>query len=120
MLESHITWFNIKTVKSEHDVTPLNLTCQHKRLEEIYLAADGSVWPCCFLGFYPGQMQHPGNEQLLPLVHENNALEHSLDHCIKWFDSIEETWKHESIQSGRLYTCVNTCSNRTPTLWEKM
>jgi len=112
LVESHITWFDHRTIQLDKDVTPLNMICQHKRIKEIYLAADGSVWPCCFLGFYPGQMQHPGNEQLKHIVKENNALEYSLEHCVGWFENVEATWAKESIQAGRLYTCVNSCANR--------
>ena len=112
MLESHLTWFDPRTVKLEKDSQPLRLICQHKRLEEIYIAADGTVWPCCFLGFYPATMKHPGNEQLLPLVRENNALKYDLAHCMAWFDRVEETWSRASIADGRLYGCVNSCGGR--------
>lgn len=109
LLKGHITWFDPKTVKSAKDTNPLNITCNHKRQEEIYIAADGTIYPCCFLGFYPASMTHPGNTQLLPLVKENNALEHTLEKCLEWFESVEETWKLNSIADGRLYTCVNSC-----------
>jgi sulfatase maturation enzyme AslB (radical SAM superfamily) len=112
MLQSHVTWFDHRTVKSDKDTSPLNLVCQHNRLKEIYIAADGTVYPCCFLGFYPATMNHPGNQQLLPLVKENNALEYDLEHCIEWFNSVEETWAKSSIAEGRLYGCVNSCGGR--------
>jgi MoaA/NifB/PqqE/SkfB family radical SAM enzyme len=112
MLKNHLTWFDPKTVKSPKDTQPLKLICQHKRLQEIYIAADGTVWPCCFLGFYPATMHHPGNTQLLPLVSQNNALEHDLETCIAWFDRVEETWSKNSIAEGRLYGCVNSCGGR--------
>jgi MoaA/NifB/PqqE/SkfB family radical SAM enzyme len=112
LLENHINWFDSRTVKSDKDTLPLKITCQHKRLEEIYIAADGTVWPCCFLGFYPATMHHPGNMQLAPLVAENNALEHDLAHCMAWFDRVEETWSKNSIAEGRLYGCVNSCGGR--------
>ena len=110
MVEDHVTWFDHRTVKPVKDTPVLNIVCQHKRQQELYIAADGSVWPCCFLGFYPGQMTHPGNEQLIPLVKENNALQYTLEHCIGWFDSIEETWTRASVNEGRLYGCVNSCN----------
>lgn len=112
LVTSHITWYDRKTVKLDKDSTPLNIVCQHKRIKEIYLAADGTVWPCCFLGFYPGQMAHPGNDQLVEIVQENNALEYDLEHCVQWFDKVEATWNRSSIQDGRLYTCVNSCASR--------
>jgi MoaA/NifB/PqqE/SkfB family radical SAM enzyme len=111
LLEHHVTWFDPKTVKLDRDTTPLNLTCEHVRQREIYIAADGSVYPCCFLGYYPRTMQHPGNSQLLPLLGENNALEHDIEHCMSWFDRVEETWQRDSIKNGRLYQCVNSCGH---------
>jgi sulfatase maturation enzyme AslB (radical SAM superfamily) len=112
LLESHITWFDAKTVECDKDTQPLKLICQHKRQQELYITADGHVFPCCFLGFYPDTMNHPGNKQLLPLVKENNALENSLEHCMEWFDSVEATWAKNSIAEGRLYGCVNSCGGR--------
>ena len=109
MLTSHVTWFDAKTVKVDRDVAELKLQCVHKLHKEIYIAADGSVYPCCFLGFYPATMKHPGNEQLLPMVRENNALEYDLEHCLKWFDQVEQSWQADSIANGRLYQCVNSC-----------
>jgi MoaA/NifB/PqqE/SkfB family radical SAM enzyme len=110
MVESHVTWFDAKTVKPVKDTPVLNMTCQHKRQEELYIAADGTVYPCCFLGFYPATMKHPGNEQLVPIVKENNALQYSLEHCMSWFEEVEATWAKPSVNDGRLYACVNSCN----------
>jgi hypothetical protein len=110
MVKDHITWFDSKTVKPLKDTPVLNMTCQHKRQEELYIAADGTIYPCCFLGFYPATMKHPGNEQLVPIVQENNALEYSLEHCIEWFEAVEASWSKASVNEGRLYACVNSCN----------
>ena len=110
MLENHITWYDPKKVTHHKDTRELNIQCIHKRNREIYVAADGTVYPCCFLGFYPKQMQHPGNTELAPLVQENNALEYNLEHCLDWFESVEQTWQKESIATGRAYQCVVSCN----------
>jgi sulfatase maturation enzyme AslB (radical SAM superfamily) len=109
MLTSHVTWYNSKTIKIPADVEPLKLHCTHKMNREIYIAADGTVYPCCYLGFYPATMTHPGNDQLRPLVQENNALVYNLEHCMQWFDQVEQTWAQDSIANGRLYHCVSNC-----------
>ena len=110
MLQSHITWFDSKTVKIKKDAPELNLCCRHKVAREIYLAADGTIYPCCYLGFYPSSMNHPGNKELAPLVTENNALEYPLEHCLEWFDRVEQAWSKSSIADGRPYQCVSTCN----------
>jgi len=110
MLENHITWFDPKKITLEKDQADLKLRCQHKINREIYIAADGSVYPCCYLGFYPATMHHAGNSQTKELVQENNALKYDLAHCLAWFESVEQTWTKSSIADGRLYQCVNSCS----------
>jgi sulfatase maturation enzyme AslB (radical SAM superfamily) len=108
--ESHITWYDARTVQHERDSAELNLFCVHKKNQEIYLAADGTVYPCCYLGFYPDSMHHPGNAELRELVTENNALEYPLEHCLNWFDSVESSWDQPSIAQGRTYQCVASCN----------
>jgi sulfatase maturation enzyme AslB (radical SAM superfamily) len=109
LLESHITWYDAKTYRSHKDTPDLSMNCIHTHNKEIYIAADGSVYPCCFLGFYPHTMNHPGNKELAPMVQENNALQYPLEHCLKWFDAVEQAWGLSSIAEGRPYQCVNTC-----------
>lgn len=113
LLENHVTWFKADQFKLEKDKPNIDYNCKHYVNREIYIAADGTVYPCCFLGFYPGQMHHAGNEQIKEIVKENNALKYDLEHCIEWFNQVEESWKKNSIADGRLYACVLTCGSVT-------
>lgn len=111
LLEGHVTWFEVSKHSIPQDQPNIEYFCKHLKNREIYIAADGSVYPCCFTGFYPKQMHHAGNTQLQDLVQENNALEHDLEHCLEWFDRVDETWDRPSIAKGRLYTCVTSCGS---------
>lgn len=109
-LENHITWYDSRAARHERDTTELNIKCVHKMKREVYIAADGSVYPCCFLGFYPHTMNHPGNRELRELVQGNNALEVGLEKAMAWFNSVEETWDRPSVREGRTYQCVVSCN----------
>ena len=90
--------------------------CETKRLKSIYVSATGDVSPCCYTGFYPrtygrGQYHEAANQQLMPLIQQNNALEHPLGQCIQWFQAVEDSWQHNSYQSGRLVICDDSCGS---------
>ena len=111
LLQGHIHWFEHSKNSLPHDRPNVQYRCVHLRNKEIYIAADGSVYPCCYTGFYPQQMHHAGNTQLKSIVKENNALVYDLEHCLAWFDSIDEAWQKDSVANGRLYTCVSNCGS---------
>lgn len=97
------------------DRTPAtNVSCKTKKLKSIYIAANGDVSPCCWTGFYPktygaGQYHEAANAQLIPLIAKNNALEHPLEDCIEWFNSVENAWKIDNYSQGRLVICDDVC-----------
>lgn len=101
------------------DITPGRtpapvINCEAQRKKSIYISATGDVSPCCYTGFYPktygnGQYHQAANAQLQPLIKQNNALEHSLADCIKWFTSIKESWKITTFEQGRLVICNDVC-----------
>lgn len=101
LLEQHTQHIKISPTQTQN----VNINCRHKKNREIYVGADGSVYPCCYLGFYPETMLHTGNTQLKPLVRENNALQYGLAHSLSWFDSVEQTWNNPPTLSQ----CVNSC-----------
>jgi MoaA/NifB/PqqE/SkfB family radical SAM enzyme len=110
LIEDHVTWFDHKKKIPWVDDNA-QIDCGHIKQKEIYIAADGSVYPCCYLGFFPKTMHQPGNSQFKDLVKENNALEYSLEHCIDWFEQVEKTWTLPSVAQGKLYMCVSACGH---------
>ena len=91
-----------------------NIYCQTKQLKSIYISANGDVSPCCWTGLYPktygtGQYHQAANAQLIPLISKNNAVEHPLEECIEWFISVENAWKINSYEQGRLVICDDVC-----------
>ena len=92
------------------------ITCEAARLKSIYITSVGEVYPCCYLGFAPKTFGHGShnylnavNTQLRPLISNNNALEHSLEECIAWFNNVEKTWDIATYGEGRLLACNNMC-----------
>lgn len=101
----------ITIINTEHPNRKIN--CYSKRQKEIYITANGEVYPCCWLGFYPKQETgNPSNMQLRPLIENNDALENGIEKTITWFNSIEESWNKQSVREGKIYTCNETCGIR--------
>ena len=85
------------------------IKCYSKKHKSIYVSSTGDVYPCCFMGFAPahygnGRWHQPVNNQLIPLIKENNALVHGLEHALKWFDNI-------SLTPGDLVVCDSSCGH---------
>jgi MoaA/NifB/PqqE/SkfB family radical SAM enzyme len=90
------------------------LSCDTVNRQSIYIAANGDVSPCCFLGYYPrtygqGQYHQAANAQVAPLMTNNNALEHSLETCVQWFQNVQQQWSKTTYQDGRLVICDDCC-----------
>ena len=83
----------------------------HLDFKQIYIAGDGSVYPCCFTGAFPQTMALKGNEQLKDLVFENNAVKYGLEHSIQWFNNLYDLWDKPSINEGKPFICLNHCTH---------
>jgi len=112
LLHSHYTWFDSSNGTNLKIDESTELNCISINNKEIYLAADGSVYPCCFTGFFPKNMHHPGNSQIEPYIKNNNALNYSLEECIQWFLDLKKLWDLPDIKSGKPYICLNTCRSQ--------
>ena len=101
--------FEVNRVEKE------SVDCYSKRASSVYLAANGEIYPCCFLGFYPrtfvNQNFHTMNEQVKEILQnrKNNALEVGLVAALDWFSEIEQRWKIQKYSQGRLITCDAQC-----------
>jgi MoaA/NifB/PqqE/SkfB family radical SAM enzyme len=92
------------------------ITCKAQVKKELYISSTGDVYPCCFTGYYPntfeqGMNTYYGlvNQELQPLAVNHNALHHSLEECINWFNRIPSTWN-----SKPLRICNDACGTNSP------
>jgi len=95
-------------------VPKTQLSCDTIKRKSIYIAANGDVFPCCFLGFYPttygkGQYHQAANAQVAEIISNNNALDHSLEQCVEWFNKVTQRWSKTSYEDGRLVICDDCC-----------
>lgn len=102
--------FQIKESKS--------LNCYSENKKSIYVAANGEVYPCCFLGFYPktfrnGHWYDQGNAALESCMSnlEINASVVGLEKALEWFDNIRKKWDIDKYVDGRLRMCDAHCGS---------
>jgi sulfatase maturation enzyme AslB (radical SAM superfamily) len=82
------------------------IDCWSVKNKSVYITATGEVYPCCWMGFYPGKMYHQGNDEIVPLITSNNsALEVGLESAIGWFNEVEKTFN-----ANQTYICHLNCS----------
>lgn len=89
------------------------LKCFTKEVKSIYIAANGKVYPCCYLGFNP-QTYKKGfhrfvNEQISPLISNNDLHFTTIKDTLVWFNNVETSWTKTSSESGRLVQCDICC-----------
>ena len=91
-----------------------SVKCVSLNNNSIYISSTGDVYPCCFMGFSPhtyghGRWHQPVNKQISAVVSNNNALKHSLEECINWFNLIPGCWNKKTFDDGRLIVCDASC-----------
>lgn len=90
------------------------VNCEVKTRHEIYVSSVGDVYPCCYLGFEPktygkGKYHQAANSQFNSWLTRNNAVKYSMHECIEWFNRVEDSWKEQSYEEGRLVICDDVC-----------
>lgn len=98
---------------AEYSVPADTIQCKaigNGRDHSIYIASNGEVYPCCWLGFYPlTNNTRLGNLQIRPMIADNNALDHGIKTAIAWFSKVRQTWQLPTVQQGRIDICNSTC-----------
>ena len=89
------------------------IKCHAQQHSQIYIASDGDVYPCCWLGFSPKTNDTMlVNFQIRDFLKENNAIEYGIEHAIEWFNHVEKSWNKPSVAEGNLSACNETCGIR--------
>jgi MoaA/NifB/PqqE/SkfB family radical SAM enzyme len=99
-------WQKFKKVKKP-------ISCEVMQDKEIYISSEGRAYPCCYVGNSVMNNQHPRHQQVRAIEQENSALEYGLEHSIKWFNTIKESWSADSFASGQLIVCSDTCGKKS-------
>lgn len=86
------------------------IDCWALQNKSVYIAADGHVYPCCWVGSNPTQYRPPGgltveNEETTGFVNNNHAPTVGLEKAMEWFSNLSATWPTD--KPAR--TCVRIC-----------
>ena len=90
------------------------INCKSLERQEVYLAANGMLMPCCYLGTHTHDSPGAWN------LNENYNLKdfdlniQSVDNILKKQYNISSKW-NETIENGNLITCLHTCGNQENT-----
>lgn len=109
-------WINKKTNNDflKKEIPNTKLKCHTLLTRDIYISAEGYVYPCCFLGFSPQTYSFGPlgllNEQIKSIMTRNKLSDYDLETCIKWFHKVQESWNMDSYEKGRIYKCDISCN----------
>lgn len=105
--------FNLDNFNLDHK----EIFCKALDRQELYLTADGLLFPCCYLGTY--KHDSPGAYQFQQLydVNDFNLHYNTVDEIITKMEDIKQNWS-KSISEGNLLRCINHCGkNKRQTLY---
>lgn len=90
------------------------ITCKSLERSEVYLASNGLLMPCCYLGTHthdsPGSWNLKENYNLKDF--DLNTL--SVEQILNKMDDISGKWEN-TIENGNLITCLHTCGSKENT-----
>jgi MoaA/NifB/PqqE/SkfB family radical SAM enzyme len=90
------------------------IDCEVKTSKSVYINSIGEAYPCCYIGhnpltYFAGRYLGQANLQVKELITENNALHYGLSKAIAWFNKVQQSWQHSTVEQGRLIHCNNKC-----------
>ena len=101
-----------------------DILCKAQCDKEIYVSAEGLVFPCCYLAsFYRGSPRKPDSQfaKLLTRHGGRDAINGKTRPVERIVDdglfqtAIPESWRAPGVSEGRLATCGSTCGTASPT-----
>lgn len=105
------------TLDKYNHLDNIEIDCEIKKKDELYLSFEGYLLPCCFLA----TLYHdsPGSFQFNKLFNKNDYNLHllSVEQAKQNLMKISKSWQKNKIIEGKLLTCTYTCgkpfSNKT-------
>jgi MoaA/NifB/PqqE/SkfB family radical SAM enzyme len=112
--ERAVRYKNIEELKKIRET----VSCKHFNERRVYIGADLTLWPCCWVyDVYAWQkvnpnfqeMQHPGLKNLPTGF--NDLRQHTIEEILdnEFFTKLEQRWDPESDKF--IYRCLKTCGN---------
>lgn len=88
------------------------VSCWAKKEQSIYIAANGYVYPCCWVGHNPvNYKSHTGltqwNKDIASLIANNHAPTVGIEAAMQWFESLSMTWD----TNNKPRVCLHTCTS---------
>lgn len=92
----------------------INISCKAKNKKEIYISAEGLLFPCCWVG-NGINISFKNREQIWDLVVNKDLINTKIlgiEYVMNcgFLDEIENSWNKKSILSGKLKTCALMCN----------
>jgi MoaA/NifB/PqqE/SkfB family radical SAM enzyme len=102
-------YFNENTdlvVKDDDYFDSVEIQCKVKEVKEIYISAQGLLFPCCWVGGEIYNKEHPLFE-VAKIDLKTYSIKEIMD--TNYFFETERKWKLASIKEGKPLTCAKFC-----------
>jgi MoaA/NifB/PqqE/SkfB family radical SAM enzyme len=105
--------YQSEVYKNPIDYDDIKIVPKCVKNKEIYIAADGSVFPCCWAHTSLISSQNISAEERLDMIEQSsyyniNAKDIGLENAIKWFTSFSDRWNSDD----KPYICKIKCNSK--------